>query len=45
MLCCIVLMVDKVRLGWLLLMKVLNSSSSGHGKVRMADADVGAVSV
>ena len=43
MLCCIVLMVDKVRLGWLLLMKVLNRFSGGQGKVTMVDAYIGAV--
>ena len=43
MLCCIVLMVDKVRLGLWLLMKVLNSSSGRHGMVGMVDAFVGTV--
>ena len=41
--CCIVLVVDMVRLGWWMFMLVLYSSSSGHGKVEMVDAYVGAV--
>ena len=41
--CCIVLVVDKVRLGWRMLMLVLYSSSGGQGKVGMVDAYVGAV--
>ena len=36
-------MVDKVRLGWTMLMLVLYSSSGGQGKVGMVDAYVGAV--
>ena len=36
-------MVDKVRLGWWMLMLVLYSSRVGHGKVGMVDAYVGAV--
>ena len=36
-------MVDKVRLGWWMLMLVLNSSSGEYGKVGMVDAYVGAV--
>ena len=36
-------MVDKVRLGWWILMLVLYSSSGGHGKVGMVDANVGAI--
>ena len=36
-------MVDKVRLGWWMLMLVLYSSSGGHGKVGMVDANVGAM--
>ena len=31
--CCIVLVVDMVRLGWWMLMLELYSSSGGHGKV------------
>ena len=41
--CCIVLVVDMVRLGWWMLMLVLYSSSGGQGKVGMVDAYVGAV--
>ena len=41
--CCIVLVVDMVRLGWWMLMLVLYSSSGGHGKVGMVDVYVGAV--
>ena len=36
-------MVDKVRLGWWMLMLVLYSSSGGQGKVGKVDAYVGAV--
>ena len=36
-------MVDKVRLGWWMLMLVLHSSSAGQGKVGMVDAYVGVV--
>ena len=36
-------MVDKVSLGWWMLMLVLCSSSGGHGKVNMVDAHDGAV--
>ena len=36
-------MVDKVRLGWWILMLVLYSSSGGHGKFGMVVAFVGAV--
>ena len=36
-------MVDKVRLGWWMLMVVLYSSSGGHGKVGMVYAFIGAV--
>ena len=41
--CCIVLVVDMVRLGWWMLMLVLYSSRGGHGKVGMEDVYVGAV--
>ena len=41
--CCIVLVVDKVRLGWWMLMLVLYSSRRGQGKVGMVDAYVCAV--
>ena len=36
-------MVDKVRLGWWMVMLVLYSSSGGQGKVGMVDAYFGAV--
>ena len=36
-------MVDKVRLGWWMLMLVLYSSSGGHGKVGLVNVYVGAV--
>ena len=36
-------MVDKVRLGWWMLMLVLYSSNGGQGKVGMVDGYVGAV--
>ena len=36
-------MVDRIRLGWRMLMLVLYSSSGGHGKVGMVEAYVGAV--
>ena len=36
-------MVDKVGLGWRMLMLVLYSSSGGQGKVGMVDAYVGTV--
>ena len=36
-------MVDKVRLGWWMLMLVLYSSSGGPGKVGVVDAYVDAV--
>ena len=36
-------MLDKVRLGWWMLMLVLYGSSGGQGKVGMVDANVGAV--
>ena len=36
-------MVDKVRLGWWMLMLVLYNSIGGQGKVGMVDAYVGAV--
>ena len=36
-------MVDKVRLGWWILMLVLYSSRAGQGKVGMVDDYVGAV--
>ena len=36
-------MVDKVRLGWWMLMFELDSSSGGHGMVGMVDAYAGAV--
>ena len=35
--------VDKVRLGWRMLMLVLYSSSGGQGKVGMVDAYVGGI--
>ena len=36
-------MVDKVSLGWWMLMLVLYSSSGGQGEVGLVDAYVGAV--
>ena len=36
-------MVDKLRLGWWMLMLVQYSSSGGQGKVGLVDAYVGAV--
>ena len=41
--CCIVLVVDMVRLGWWMFMLVLYSSSGGQGKVGMVDVYVGVV--
>ena len=41
--CCVVPVVDMVKLGWWMLMLVLYSSNGGQGKVWLVDAYVGAV--